>query len=255
NNTAAYGGGLYNAACGCGNVTLTNSTLSGNYASYDGGGIDNAAGTVNVINSIVAGNAADYTAIKTSDIAGLGTTTYAGTNLFTPDGVAAIFASVTTVTTAGGQAFQAGELANNGGPTNTIAIKVGGPAYNKGSNAAAVFDDDGDPGTPDVPIPTDARGLPRLDHGLVDVGALEHQNIAPVAAALAVTGDKNTAINGTVTATDAENDPLAFSLAGTNGGAQHGTVGLNADGTFTYTPAATFAGTDSFSFRANDGAV
>src|SRR5262249_37678727 len=160
NNTAAYGGGLYNASCGCGNVTLTNSTLSGNFALFDGGGIDNAAGTINVVNSIVAGNAADYTGIQVSDITGAGTTNYAGKNLLPADGVADIFNQTWMLATAGGQTFQAGALAFNGGPLETMAIKVGGPAYNTGDNAAAVFDDDGDPGTPDVPIPTDARGLP-----------------------------------------------------------------------------------------------
>src|SRR5262249_44576380 len=61
NNDAYTGGGLYNAACGCGTATLQSSTLSGNYATQIGGGIANSAGTVNVINSIVAGNGAGHT--------------------------------------------------------------------------------------------------------------------------------------------------------------------------------------------------
>jgi VCBS repeat-containing protein len=35
----------------------------------------------------------------------------------------------------------------------------------------------------------------------------------------------------------------------------HGTLALNADGSFTYTPAADFTGTDSFTYNANDGAA
>ena len=35
----------------------------------------------------------------------------------------------------------------------------------------------------------------------------------------------------------------------------NGTVALNADGSFTYTPKADFAGTDSFTYKANDGAA
>src|SRR5262249_32387135 len=36
-------------------------------------------------------------------------------------------------------------------------------------------------------------------------------------------------------------------------GPSHGTVVLNADGSFTYTPAANFNGTDRFTYKANDG--
>ena len=36
-------------------------------------------------------------------------------------------------------------------------------------------------------------------------------------------------------------------------GPAHGTLTLNADGSFTYTPDANFNGTDSFTYKANDG--
>ena len=48
---------------------------------------------------------------------------------------------------------------------------------------------------------------------------------------------------------------LSYALVGANGGATHGTVAFNANGTFTYTPASNFNGSDSFSFKANDGAL
>jgi hypothetical protein len=50
--------------------------------------------------------------------------------------------------------------------------------------------------------------------------------------------------------TDAENDPLTAQLVSqpANGG-----VVLNADGSFTYTPATNFTGTDSFTYQASDG--
>src|SRR5207249_4149693 len=35
----------------------------------------------------------------------------------------------------------------------------------------------------------------------------------------------------------------------------HGTLGLNADGSFTYTPAANYSGPDSFTYKANDGSL
>ncbi len=50
--------------------------------------------------------------------------------------------------------------------------------------------------------------------------------------------------------TDQESDPLSAVLTS---GPSHGTLGLNADGSFTYTPAPGYHGPDSFAYRANDG--
>jgi hypothetical protein len=50
--------------------------------------------------------------------------------------------------------------------------------------------------------------------------------------------------------TDAEGQPLT---AHVTSGPSHGTLNFNADGSFTYTPALYFYGTDSFRYRANDG--
>jgi len=50
--------------------------------------------------------------------------------------------------------------------------------------------------------------------------------------------------------TDAENDSLSVVLDNT---VAHGTLVLNADASFTYTPANGFTGTDTFTYRANDG--
>lgn len=49
---------------------------------------------------------------------------------------------------------------------------------------------------------------------------------------------------------DAELDPLSTVLISQPA---HGSVSLNAEGSFTYTPEANFAGPDSFSYRASDG--
>ena len=45
---------------------------------------------------------------------------------------------------------------------------------------------------------------------------------------------------------------LTYSLVGENGGALHGSIVMNADGTFVYTPDAEFSGTDMIVFRAVD---
>ncbi len=62
-----------------------------------------------------------------------------------------------------------GLLANNGGPTQTIALLAGSPAIDAGSNALAV-----DPTTGD-PLAYDQRGagFPRIVNGTVDIGAFE----------------------------------------------------------------------------------
>ena len=52
--------------------------------------------------------------------------------------------------------------------------------------------------------------------------------------------------------TDADGDPLTAVLVA---GPTHGTLTLNPDGSFTYTPAANFNGTDTFTYKANDGAA
>src|SRR5206468_2060537 len=52
--------------------------------------------------------------------------------------------------------------------------------------------------------------------------------------------------------TDVEGSPLT---AGLVTGPAHGTLTLNPNGSFTYTPAANYNGADSFTYRANDGTL
>jgi VCBS repeat-containing protein len=82
-------------------------------------------------------------------------------------------------------------------------------------------------------------------------------NDAPAAAADAYTTAKDTAL--TIAApgvlgndTDADSNPLT-AVKVTN--PAYGTLTLNANGSFTYTPAANYAGSDSFTYKANDGTV
>jgi hypothetical protein len=76
-------------------------------------------------------------------------------------------------------------------------------------------------------------------------------NTAPVAVAQSVQTNQNTNLPITLTATDAENDPLTFSVltAPTHGGLSGTAPNL------TYVPSANFFGADSFQFVANDGKV
>src|SRR5439155_128949 len=52
--------------------------------------------------------------------------------------------------------------------------------------------------------------------------------------------------------TDPDGDPKTAVLVSSP---SHGTLTLNADGSFTYTPAANYNGPDSFTYKANDGTV
>jgi VCBS repeat-containing protein len=75
-------------------------------------------------------------------------------------------------------------------------------------------------------------------------------NDAPTASAPAVTTAEDTAVSGQVTLGDVDGDALTASLQTAPG---HGSVTVNADGSYTYTPAANYAGADSFVVLVDDG--
>ena len=70
----------------------------------------------------------------------------------------------------------------------------------------------------------------------------------------AFSGDEDTAIGGSVAANDSTTSGGSLSYAVASGPA-NGTLVLNADGTFTYTPAANYHGADSFSYTVTDAAA
>lgn len=80
-------------------------------------------------------------------------------------------------------------------------------------------------------------------------------NDAPVAAAAAASLNEDASINGSVSATDVDNDAgdLTFSVQAA-GQPANGAVTMNPDGTYTYTPNADFFGTDSFTYTVTDPA-
>jgi VCBS repeat-containing protein len=75
-------------------------------------------------------------------------------------------------------------------------------------------------------------------------------NDAPVAADASFTTAEDTSFSGAMAATDAEGDPLTFTVLS---GPAHGILVYTANGNFTYAPAANYNGPDSFTFKANDG--
>ncbi|WP_255059507.1 Ig-like domain-containing protein [Mycolicibacterium arenosum] len=77
-------------------------------------------------------------------------------------------------------------------------------------------------------------------------------NDAPVAVGDSLTVDEDTQLTGNVLGndTDVENSTLTATL---DSGPASGTLTFNANGSFTYTPDADFAGTDSFTYTVSDG--
>jgi len=237
-----------------GTITMSNVTVTGNAH-----GVGISGGTATTVNSIVLGNGgtADFT------VSGFGTT-YAfnglsiigeGTDTDPSDGK--IDGDPVQVF-AGSDPSGAGILADNGGPTLTVALR------NDPSNPAL---DAAIGGTE-----TDQRGVAAFDAvagtgdsgNNRDIGAYElsaNAPHAPVAADDAFTGPEDTEITGNVLAdngagadSDADNDVLSV-IAGTFATAQGGSVTLNADGSFSYLPVANFNGTDSFDYRVTDGTL
>jgi uncharacterized repeat protein (TIGR01451 family) len=84
---------------------------------------------------------------------------------------------------------------------------------------------------------------------------VEEGNIAPVAVPDTYTTDQDTVLNVAAPGvlgndSDADSDPLTAVLDLTT---SNGTLNLNADGSFTYTPDPGFSGADGFTYHANDG--
>ncbi|MFN2577805.1 MAG: choice-of-anchor Q domain-containing protein [Pyrinomonadaceae bacterium] len=110
NTGTTNGGGIY---VNGGTVSLLNDTITNNTATVgQGGGVNRTAGTVNVRNTIIAGNAA----ASNANVAG--TINDQGNNILSGNPLLAA-------------------LANNGGPTMTHALLPGSPALDAGDNTAA----------------------------------------------------------------------------------------------------------------------
>ena len=75
-------------------------------------------------------------------------------------------------------------------------------------------------------------------------------NVAPVAGDSLASMEQDTPVIGKLTATDADvSDTLSYSL---DSGPVNGSVVVNADGTYSYTPDSAYVGADSFSFTVTD---
>ena len=177
-NSAYQGGGIINVG---GSLAIDSSTIADNQvsdlppdppfysASGDGAGIRVVAGNFQIDDSIVASNVYHSSAGPISEdiVAFGGTFLTCSYNLV---GTVFNIGSAGSVLVNGANDNQIGvtnpglgTLANNGGPTQTIALLLGSPAINAGSNLLSAFSS------------TDQRGQPRISYGTVDIGAFEYQ--------------------------------------------------------------------------------
>ena len=151
-NSANLGGGIMNQL---GPVTVTNSTFSGNHAATAGGGMFNS-GTLNLSNTILANSAGGGDCYNYSGDS-IATDT---TNLIETNGPGGHKCGTPSVTTDP----QLGALADNGGPTQTMAIDSSSPAYNAGDNTVCAA----------APVSNkDQRGVTRPQNTTCDIGAFE----------------------------------------------------------------------------------
>jgi hypothetical protein len=162
-NTASFkgvgnGGGIFNAAPPS-TLTIRNSTFSGNLVGSpagQGGGIYLSTGRVELENTILKAGAAGANLFNQS-----GTVISNGYNLSSDDGGGFLTAPGDQINTEP----MLGPLQNNGGPTFTHALLTGSPAINAGNPNF----------TP--PPSNDQRGpgYPRVSGGRIDIGSFELQ--------------------------------------------------------------------------------
>jgi len=89
-----------------------------------------------------------------------------------------------------------------------------------------------------------------ISHAILTHGG---SNSVPTASNGSVTTNENTAVSGTLSASDSDGDTLTFSIVSQP---SHGTVSITntSTGAFTYTPNSNYYGSDSFTFEATDSA-
>jgi hypothetical protein len=253
NSAGGSGGGIENFL---GALTVNSSTFSGNSAGRSGGGIANFFGpTVRLTNSLVAGNSAP----KGREVSGLDSGSNGNNNLIGYSGDSGIegnfFPFFYTTPNVGLSQILETTLANNGGPTQTLALVAGSPAINAGNTT----------------LTTDQRGIARPQGAADDIGAFElvpPPNSPPVARNDSFTTNEDTALTGNVITnttpngadSDPDNNPLTVATVngiaanvGTAISLTNGTLLLNGNGSFTYTPTANANGSDSFTYTLSDG--
>ena len=136
-NTAARQGGAIYSDCEL--FTLTHVTIADNTATFAGGGIRQAADVMRLVNCLVARNTANG---SPSDVHGMLDAANCLNNLISAEVGSGLANGVN-----GNQvgvpmaSLGLGALADNGGPTRTLALQTNSPALNAGATVAGVTTD------------------------------------------------------------------------------------------------------------------
>ncbi|GFE67466.1 Calx-beta domain-containing protein [Chroococcus sp. FPU101] len=244
-STFDYGGGLNNnngSIATLTNSTITNNTATSQFSSNEtsGGGIGNFNATLNLRNTIVAGNTAEL---------GADIRSWFGSHIVNDDGSNLIDQLLFGDDTAIDNNIdpKLGPLQNNGGLTLTHALLEGSPAINAGNNAniaADSLDSDNDGDTTEL-ILYDQRGsgYPRIYGNAVDIGAVEFQPPPPSISLsnVATTTDDLANSNAvfTVTLSYASGSPITVQYTTQDGSAIAGSDYIPTSGTLTFSPGQT----------------
>jgi hypothetical protein len=178
NSSGGPGGGIY-LALGSGSATISNSTIAGNSTDGQGGGIwfGGIGATLAISRSTIVGNSGVNTGGIFNNVANLilSNTIVAkntGGDLGT-GGAATNTATFSFIGDTQGDPLL-GPLADNGGPTQTMALLPGSPCVDAGDPAFV------------TPPDTDQRGagFARVSGGRIDIGAFECDAIAPSGVAI-----------------------------------------------------------------------
>jgi hypothetical protein len=226
-NTASYGGGIAIS----GSLTLTNTTIAGNRATgTTSGGIDIQNGSTVLFNSLVAGNFTGPSGTTASDINGRASSSSAN-NLIGTGGSGGLTDGMNQ-NLVGVSDPGLGPLADNGGPTQTVALLAGSPAVDAGSVALAV-----DPAGQALPFDQRGTGFPRTVNGTVDIGAFQAQSVATqlVLGGITVRYGGTTTLTATLTAggRPVAGQSVEFLLAGNSMISSLGTAVTDAGGVAT----------------------
>ena len=273
NQIGDLGGGIASEAESRGGTTITNSTISGNTSDRYGGGVYIDDGPTVIENSTITNNRAQEegdgvasrgnTAVRTevrstiisanqgTDVDLVSDSTHNsfvsnGYNLMGDGNATGAFNQGTDQPNVADPRL--GALSDDGGPTQTHALLAGSPAIDKGNSFGLDHDQR------DQPRPRDFATIENATAGDgSDIGAFEVQVLA---SADAVSTEEDIPLDiaaQDLLANDTAPDGATLSISDFDEqSAEGGTVSRD-NGTFTYTPAVNFNGTDSFTYTASDG--